>query len=120
LVILRTVWLCGAEYEWGHHQRFATLAGLSAAEISAVIKGPGHADSDDRDELLLRATDELHQAAAISNATWAKLIAIYDERQLIELCMLAGSYHIAAFAVNSLGIQREADVPGFPDDPAPG
>jgi 4-carboxymuconolactone decarboxylase len=119
LVILRTVWLCGAEYEWGHHQRFAALVGLRPAEIGAVIEGPGHADWDDRDKLLLRATDELHRAAAITDATWAGLTAIYDERQVIELCMLAGSYHIAAFTINSLGIQLEAGMPGFPHHPAP-
>ena len=37
----------------------------------------------------------------------------YDERQLIEVPMLVGHYHMVAFTLNSLGVQREPGVPGF-------
>ena len=32
--------------------------------------------------------------------------------------MLVGQYHMLAFALNSLGVQREPGVPGLPDGPA--
>src|SRR5579859_6836350 len=62
---------------------------------------------------LLRAVDELHRDAAISDETWSRLSASYDEQQLIELCMLIGHYHMVAFTLNSLRVQREEGVPGL-------
>ena len=50
---------------------------------------------------------------SISDATWNELASHYDERQLIELPMLVGHYHLVAYTLNSLGVQREPGVPGF-------
>ena len=41
--------------------------------------------------------------------TWSALAARYDERQLIEVPMLVGHYHLMAFTLNSLGVQLEAE-----------
>jgi 4-carboxymuconolactone decarboxylase len=59
------------------------------------------------DATLIRAADELHEDACLGDATWAALAARYDERQLIEVPMLIGHYHLLAFTLNSLGIQLE-------------
>jgi 4-carboxymuconolactone decarboxylase len=56
----------------------------------------------------------LHEKACISDATWTALSERYDERQLIELPMLVGHYHMVAFTLNSLGVQREDGVPALP------
>jgi hypothetical protein len=45
--------------------------------------------------------------------TWAVLAAHLDERQLIEVPMLVGQYHIVSFTLNTLGIQREPGLGGF-------
>ena len=116
LVILRTGWLCRAAYEWGQHVRLGRLAGLSDEEIGRVVDGPGAEGWTDIEAALLRATDELHADACISEATWAILAANFSPEQLIELPMLVGQYHLVAFTVNSLGVQREPGVAGFPDE----
>ena len=41
------------------------------------------------------------------------LAAHLDERQLIEVPMLVGQYHIVSFTLNTLGIQREPGLGGF-------
>ena len=46
-----------------------------------------------------------------------RLAARYDERQLIELPMLVGHYHLVAFTLNSLGVQLEPGLEGLPVDP---
>ena len=46
---------------------------------------------------------------AVVHATAAHL----DERQLIEVPMLVGQYHIVSFTLNTLGIQREPGLGGF-------
>jgi alkylhydroperoxidase family enzyme len=110
LLILRTGWNCRAPYEWAQHVRIARAAGLSAEEIERVKAGPGAAGWSDLDALLVRAADELHDDACLSDATWAALAGHYDERQMIEVPMLVGHYHLVAFTLNSLGVQVEAEV----------
>ena len=114
LLILRTAWHTQAAYEWGQHVAIAQNAGLADDEIGRVPHGPDADGWDPFDAVLLRAADELHGDACLGDATWAALAERYDERQLIEVPMLVGHYHMVAFALNSLGVQREAGVPGLP------
>ncbi|HXQ44002.1 MAG TPA: carboxymuconolactone decarboxylase family protein [Acidimicrobiales bacterium] len=114
LLILRTAWNTGAEYEWGQHARIALTVGLDDAEISRVIDGPEAAGWTPVEAVLLRAADELHEEASISESTWSVLAGAYDEHQLIEVCMVVGQYHLVAFTLNSLGVEREPGVTGFP------
>jgi 4-carboxymuconolactone decarboxylase len=113
LLILRTGWRCRSEYEWGQHVLIGREAGLSDEEIRRIQDGPDASGWSARDVTLLRAADELHEDACISDATWAALADQYDERQLIEVPMVVGHYHLVAFTLNSLGVQRESGVPGF-------
>jgi alkylhydroperoxidase family enzyme len=94
--------------------RIATAAGLTEPEIARVLAGPDAPGWDAFDATLLRAADELHDDSCISDATWAALAARYDDRQLVELPILVGQYHLVAFMLNSLGVQREPGVAGFP------
>jgi alkylhydroperoxidase family enzyme len=115
LLILRTGWHCRSDYEWGQHILIARSAGITDDEIARVTLGPDASGWDEFERVLLTAADELHADACISDATWAALAARYDDRQLIEVPMLVGHYHMVAFALNSLGVQREAGVPGLPE-----
>lgn len=113
LLILRTAWNNGCEYEWGQHLRIARDTGLTD-EIDRVTEGPSAPGWDPFDAALLQAADELHRDSVISDDTWARLQERYDERQLIEVPMLIGHYTLLAFTLNSLGVQREEGVPGMP------
>jgi 4-carboxymuconolactone decarboxylase len=113
LAILRTGWRCGSEYEWGQHVLIGRAAGLTDEEIQRIQAGPDAPGWDPSDALLLRAADELHDDSCLQESTWSALAARYDERQLIELLMLIGHYHMVAYTLNSLGVQREPGVPGF-------
>jgi alkylhydroperoxidase family enzyme len=115
LLILRTAWLCRSPYEWGQHVRLAKAADISDEEIERVVAGPSAPEWAAFERTLLTAADELHDDACISDRTWAELVERYDEKQLIEVPMLVGHYHMVAFALNSLGVQREPGVPGLPD-----
>jgi alkylhydroperoxidase family enzyme len=114
LLILRTAWHCRADYEWGQHVRIARAAGLTDEEIGHIPAGPRVAGWSALDAALLQAADELHRDAWISDETWATLSAELDERQLIEVCMVVGQYHLVAFTLNSLGVEPEADADPLP------
>jgi len=113
LLILRTGWRCRSVYEWGQHTLIGRQAGITDDELRRIQEGPDAPGWSPADATLLRAADELHDDSCISDATWAALARHYDERQLIELPMLVGHYHLVAYALNSLGVQREPGVPGF-------
>ncbi|MGH8996269.1 MAG: carboxymuconolactone decarboxylase family protein, partial [Acidimicrobiales bacterium] len=98
----------------GQHVAIARAAGLSADEVARVPDGPDAAGWAPDDAALLRAADELHRDAAITDATWSTLTGRLGERQLIEVCMVVGQYHLVAFTLNSLGVELEADAAPFP------
>jgi alkylhydroperoxidase family enzyme len=110
LMILRTGWNCQADYEWAQHVVIARRTGITDDEIARIKEGPDASGWAAWDATLLRAADELHGDSVLSDATWAALAEVYDERQLIEVPMLVGHYHMVAYALNSLGVQVEPDV----------
>jgi alkylhydroperoxidase family enzyme len=114
LLILRTGFNCGSSYEWGQHVRIAESVGIDHEEILRVAKGPQAEGWPLADAVLLEAADELHEDAKISERTWARLAASYDERGLIEITMLVGHYHLVAYALNSLGVELDEGLEGLP------
>ena len=116
LLILRTGWLCESAYEWAQHVPIGLGAGLTDAQVEAIAGGPDDPVWEPFEATLLRAADELHDDARIGDATWAALAERYDERQLIEVPMVVGHYHMVAFTLNSLGVPLEPGARGFGAD----
>jgi alkylhydroperoxidase family enzyme len=115
LLVLRTAWHCHADYEWGQHVRIAGRAGVTDEEIARIVKGPDAPGWSALDAALVRAADELHHDSYITGDTWKVLAEDLDERQLIEVCMVVGQYHLVAYTLNSLGVEPETDAAPFPE-----
>jgi len=113
LVILRTAWLCGCEYEWGPHVRLAARAGLSDEEI-ADVRDPSAARWTAHERALLRATGELVGEHTVGQATWDTLSQAYDDAALVELTMLVGHYAMLAGLLNAAQVPRDEGAAGFP------
>lgn len=107
LVILRVAHNTACSYEWGHHERLGKRAGLGAAEIARVREGPEAEGWSERQRLLLAAADELHAAGEIGDELWPRLAAEFDDRLLIELCLLIGHYEMLAMTLNTLRVAPE-------------
>src|SRR5687767_11362177 len=114
LVILRTGYRCKSEYEWGQHARIARMVGISDDEIRRITDGPDAPGWEPSDALLLRAADELHDDYVIGDATWSALSERCDVKQILDLVFTVGQYTLVSMALNTLGIQREDGVEGFP------
>jgi 4-carboxymuconolactone decarboxylase len=118
IVIDRVCARCGCEYQWGVHvASFAREVGLTAAQVIATARG-GIDDPawSERDRLLIRLVDELHDSARISDGLWPALAAQWSEEQLMELLVLAGWYHAAAYLANGVGLELEPWAARFPRD----
>ncbi|MFE9101566.1 carboxymuconolactone decarboxylase family protein [Actinomadura geliboluensis] len=110
LAIMRTAHHRSCAYEWEHHRGLARGAGLTEADIAALrLDLDGHGWSDD-DRMVLTAADELHASGTLSDATWTELATRFGERELIELVMLIGHYHMVALTLNALRVQNEGPV----------
>jgi hypothetical protein len=75
IVIHRTCARAGADYEWGVHAvAFAPAVGLSDEQIVATAVGEADDPAwSERDALLVRLADELHDSATVSDELWGAL-----------------------------------------------
>ena len=119
LIILRTCARCGSEYEWGVHVAlFSEKARLTRAEIAATLHTDPDPDPDlsalsAREVLLMKAVDELHDSAGISDALWMALTHHYNSAQILEIISLTGSYHTVSFITNAAVVELESFSPRF-------
>ena len=113
LVILRMGWNCRSGYEFGQHRRIGQQAGLTLEEVERVKQGADHESWTPHEAALLRATDELHADAFISDETWSMLAESYSTQQLMDVVFAAGQYNLVSMALNTLGVQLELGTPGL-------
>jgi alkylhydroperoxidase family enzyme len=113
LVILRIGYLCQAGYEWGQHVLIARQAGMSDEEIRSAKTGPDTPGLGELDRLLLKATDELHADAHVSDETWQGLGRHLSTQQLMDLVFTVGQYNLVSMALNSFGVQADEGLPGW-------
>lgn len=114
LVILRVGWNCRSVYEFGQHTLMGREAGLTDAEIGALAStragGPWSAD----DEALIALADEICADDCASDATFAALRKRWSNAELVELVALVGFYRMVSSLLNTLGVQPEDGLPGWP------
>jgi alkylhydroperoxidase family enzyme len=118
IVIDRTCARCGCEYEWGVHVAyFAAKVDFTADEVTSLAHGTA-ADpcwTDERDRLLIEATDALHDDHDIDDTLWDRLATTFDDAQLIDLLLLAGWYHAISYAARGTRLPLEPGAPRFAD-----
>lgn len=118
IVILRTGWRCGSEYEFGQHTVIGGDAGLTPQEIERLADaGQGEWSSADAD--LVAMVDELCRDDAVSGPTWGRLAARWSEPELLELVVLCGYYRLVSGLLNSVEVELEPTTPGWPDSAVP-
>ncbi len=116
IVIHRTCARCGSEYEWGVHVLFyGGRLGLSMKQIEAtVLGGPDDSVWTERQRLLIRVVDELHETSALSDEVWEQLQAGWTPAQLVELLFMIGQYHTVSYFTNALRVEFEEGAARFP------
>jgi alkylhydroperoxidase family enzyme len=113
LLIVRIGVLCRSEYEWAAHAPALRRAGMTDADIRRVVDGPG-SGGDPIENALLRAADELHRDAVVSDATWTDLAAVFDAKQMLDILTTVGGYRMVSMALNTFGVQLEPGAERFP------
>ena len=118
IVILRTGWRCGSEYEFGQHTVIGRDAGVTDDEITRLA-GAGGGEWGDEDRALVDMVDEICSDNVVSDRTWQALAARWSEPQLLELVVLVGYYRLVSGLLNSAGVALEVGTPGWPEGSKP-
>ncbi len=113
IAILRTARRCNSAFSWGEHVPMGKRAGLTSEEIERLTQDADAEGWNERDRAIVRAVDELHDDAMVTDATWATLAEYFTPAQLIELICLIGIYHENSFLYNSLRAYLIPGNPGF-------
>jgi 4-carboxymuconolactone decarboxylase len=115
LVILRTGWNCQAEYEFGQHTLMGREAGVTDEELHALTRPlKTHAWSD-ADRALLQMADDLYTDFCVSEATWGELTSRWTTEEILEFLSAALGYFVVSGLLNTLGVQLDEGVPGWPE-----
>ena len=114
IVILRVGWNCQSQYEFGQHTTIGKRLGLTDAEIADLCRDRAAGTWSEADAELIDLADELCTDDCVSDATWAKLAARWEEDALIELVVCAGFYRMVSGFLNSAGVQLDEGVPTWP------
>ena len=116
IVILRVGWNCRSVYEFGQHTVIGVREGVTHEEVKALTLEPAaHSWSID-DAALIAMCDELCKDDSVTDATWLRLSARWNEAELTELVMVAGTYRLVSGYLNTMGVQLDEGVPGWPGD----
>lgn len=117
IMILRTAWRSGSEYEFGQHRVIGIEAGLSEEEVSNLAENEIGAGWTGEESSLIALTDELCATNTVSAQVWAAAMDGRDDRQKIELLLLVGFYRMLAGFLNAAGVALEDDLSGWPVTP---
>lgn len=90
ILALRTSHNLESSFEWAEHVGWATKAGLTDAEITAVAAGPEGWPATEA--ALIRLADELHEQHNASDATLATVVDALDVASAVEAVLVVGQY----------------------------
>ena len=69
--------------------------------------------ASERERLIIRAVDALHDTSDLDDHLWAALRDELEEHEILDLLMLCGWYHAISFVANAARVPLEQNVPTF-------
>ncbi len=117
ILIDRTCARCRCEYEWGVHAAvYGKACGLSRAQLEDTASGSVAQELwSERESLLIKLVDELHETATLSNEVWEQLVANWSIAQILEVIIIVGWYHLISFVANTAQVEQEPWATRFPN-----
>jgi alkylhydroperoxidase family enzyme len=110
LMVLRIAWRTRSTYEWVQHVKLGERYEVTRDDVVAVTVGPDAERWSPLERDLLVAADELLDDHRVADDTWARLAARLDERQLVEVVFVAGTYSCLAMVFNSFGLELDPEI----------
>ena len=89
------------QYVWNAHRPAAVRAGLSPEIITALAAGRRPQQMAEDEEILYDLCMELHRNKSVSDATYARALAAFNEEGIIEAVAIEGYYALIAMVMNT-------------------
>jgi 4-carboxymuconolactone decarboxylase len=100
-VILMTARVWTQQYEWNAHYPIAVKAGLDPRIALAIAEGRRPEAMSAEEVALFELCTELHRNQAVSDATYARAVAVFGEQGVVEAIGISGYYTMLAMVLNT-------------------
>lgn len=107
------------QFEWCTHYPLALKAGVKAEVLDALGQGQRPAGMAEDEELAYDFCDELARTHGVSDATYARAVACFGERGVLDLLGLVGYFTTVSMVMNVARTPPQANnttppLPPFP------
>jgi 4-carboxymuconolactone decarboxylase len=99
-VILIVARWWGQGFEWHVHSKIAADVGVAKETIDAIAEGRRPSAMTTEEEIVYEFCTELHVNRAVSDRSYARMLALFGERGVIDLTGLCGYYGMLAMVMN--------------------
>jgi len=119
LVVLRTAHLMECDYELGQHRDVARNAGLSSAEIDAVLSANSWQTYpfDEGEVAVLQLATELLITRGVAPDTFERVHAALGSQATVEVLMVVGRHAGLALMLNTLDVDLDESARAIPVRP---
>jgi len=115
LAILVTARELGSQFEWAAHEGEARREGVGDELIEIVRLRRDLAGVDEADATIVTLGREVFGARKVSPETYARALAQFGRRKLVDLVALMGNYAATAALLTAFDMQLDPGVePGLP------
>jgi 4-carboxymuconolactone decarboxylase len=111
LAILVTARELDSQFEWAAHEAEGLREGLSAGVIDTIKYRKGTGDLDPADAVVVELGREIFTARKVGSATYARALALFGRRKLVDLVALMGNYAATAALLTAFDMQLDPDQP---------
>jgi 4-carboxymuconolactone decarboxylase len=116
LAILVTARELGSQFEWAAHEAEALREGITPALIDIVRHRRALDGVGEPDAVIIALGREIFGTRKVSSPTYARALAQFGGRKLVDLVALMGNYAATAALLAAFGMQLDAGVePGLPE-----
>jgi 4-carboxymuconolactone decarboxylase len=111
LAILVTARELDSQFEWAAHEAEALREGLSSELIDTIKHRRDTGGLDETDAVVIELGREIFTARQVGSATFARALAQFGRRQLVDLVALMGNYAATAALLTAFDMQLDPDRP---------
>lgn len=101
LAILVTARQWSQQVEWAIHAPIAAREGIAAEAIAAIAEGRRPTQLKDDEQVVHDFSIELHRNQSVSDATWARAVALWGEHGAMDLVGINGYYTLLSMVMNA-------------------
>lgn len=111
LAILITARRWTSQYEWFAHHKLALEGGLDPKIAEDIAQGQRPTGMDADETLVYEFSSELQETQGVSDTTYAKTLARFGERGVVDLISVNGFYVLVSMCLNVDGTPLPPGTP---------